>query len=123
MPAQEHFISQGRYAEVLVWAYSAMLQNGIRLTAANPAYANVKVLDTTGFPSGSFNLVATGSLVEFAGKSLTMTSGAVSATCAMAQFPAAWRCALTVPVGTIGQQQQVQITTNSTTLLNSISVE
>ena len=123
MPEQGQFVSIGTYAEVLFWSQSVMIQNGVRLTAANPAIVNIKPLNAAGFPSGTMNVVVTGSRNEFPGKSIVMTSGATTISCPLAQFPATWRCVLSLSVGVVGQQQQVSMTTNGTTVLDAISIE
>jgi hypothetical protein len=121
MPDQMGYVALGALAEVLFWSPSVMVQNGIRLTAANPGYANIKLLNAAVFPNGSFNVVVTGRLNPYAGKSVTLASGANTVTCPIDQAP--WRCVITLPVGVIGQQQQVSMTSNTTTLLDAISVE
>lgn len=123
MPDQGLFLSKGAYADLLFWSQSVMIQNGVRLTANNPGYANITVVNAAGFPSGSMNVVVTGSLNQYPGKSIVMTSGAKSVTCPLAVFPATWRCVLSIPIGTVGQQQQVNMTTNGTTMLDTISIE
>jgi hypothetical protein len=115
------FVAHGVNAEMIFWAYSVGIQNGIRLTAANSAFVNIKLLNAAWFPNGTFTVVVTGRLNQYDGRSVTLTSGANSVSCPIGQAP--WRCAITLPVGVIGQQQQVVMTTNTTTLLDDISLE
>lgn len=118
------FYAHGYYADMFISGTNLSIMNSINLEAGGGLRIGIKPSHANAFPQGTFNLVVTGRSLGLIG-SLTMTALADPSRTVSCPFQRAvdWRCVLTLPVGTVGQQRHVGVSTNAMTSIGVVSIE
>jgi hypothetical protein len=119
------FLGQGYYADVVLVGGGLDVMNFIRLVPGGWVRIGITPKHSAAFPSGNLNLVITGRGDGRIGN-LTMRSDTNTSRTVSCPIPrgSAWRCSLALPVGVIGQQQQVSLSASDAgTTIEVISVE
>lgn len=110
-------------ASVLLTSFNMMVLNGVRTNPGITSFVGVDVRNDAAFPGGMMKVVVKGWAADAMGnRTLVLAKGSFTSTC---QLPVqtAWRCELTMPVGTLGQSQTVNMTADTRTVISEISIE
>lgn len=121
--SESQFFALGGNGSILLTSFNLLVLNGLRTVPGITTFLQVGAKDPAAFPDNMMKVVVKGWAAEPMGnRTLVLSQGSIVSSCQL-PIQVAWRCELTLPVGSFNETQTVKMNADTRTLLSEISIE
>jgi hypothetical protein len=121
--SESQFLAHGGNGSILLTSFNLLVLNGLRTVPGITTFLQVGAREPAAFPDDMMKVVVKGWAAEpMDNRTLMLSQGSIVSSCQL-PIQVAWRCELTLPVGSFNETQTVKMNADTRPLLSEISIE